>query len=180
MPTSNLALWPSILHLVWEVKPARVLDVGPGWGKAAGLLREYVDPAVTVDAVEAWPGYVTDRLRAAYDDVLVADALTLSDEVLGRYDLVLMVEVIEHMEKGAALALLSRVRCPVVVCTPAEFFSNGPDLPPTEDHVSLWSVSDFGDRVEADRSEMGAVLVRLSGSARAGENVERGLTKSLR
>lgn len=162
MPTSNLALWPAILHLVWEKHPARVLDVGPGRGKAAGLLREYVDPAMRVDAVEAWPGYVTDRLRAAYDEVLVADALTVPSGVLNGYDLVLMVEVVEHMDKTAALDLLGRIRCPVVVCTPAEFFHNGPNLPPTEDHVSLWTVADFGDRVERDCSQMGAVLVRLA------------------
>lgn len=162
MPTSNLALWPAILHLVWERQPARVLDIGPGWGKAAGLLREYVNPEIKVDAVEAWDGYVNDRLRATYDDVISGDALLLPDFTFARYDMVLMVEVIEHMDKQAALALLDRIRCPVVVCTPATFFPNGPGLPPTEEHVSLWSAADFGDRVEADRSQIGAVLVRLA------------------
>jgi len=168
VPTSNLALWPAILHLVWEVQPARVLDIGPGWGKAAGLLREYVNPDIEVHAVEAWDGYVTDRLRAAYDDVIVGDARLLPEFVFARYDMVLMVEVIEHMDKPGALALLDRICCPVVVCTPDTFFPNDPGLPPTEEHVSLWTVDDFGDRVEADRSQIGAVLVRLAAKEAVG------------
>jgi hypothetical protein len=112
--------------------------------------------------VEAWPGYVTDRLRCLYDTVYVQDVLTLPDEVLASYDCVLMSEIIEHMPKEDGLALLNRIPGRVVISTPAEWFSNGPGLPPTETHRSLWSVADFGDRLEIDASQLGGVVVRLA------------------
>jgi 2-polyprenyl-3-methyl-5-hydroxy-6-metoxy-1,4-benzoquinol methylase len=162
MPTSNLALWPAIIHLVWESHPKSVLDVGPGWGKAGILLREYVDPELEVDAVEAWDGYRTPRLQAVYDTLIGADVCELSDYELQRYDLVLMIEVIEHIEKDRALKLIDRIPGEVVVCTPEEFFENPTDLPDTERHVSHWTASDFGKRLAGDHSQLGAVLVKLA------------------
>jgi hypothetical protein len=161
MPTSNLALWPAILNLVYETPHRRVLDVGPGWGKAGVLLREYCGCEV-VDAVELWEPYVTPRLRANYDTVLRADICAVPGFALSTYDVVLMIEVLEHLEKADGLELLDRIDCPVVVCTPAEFFQNPEhELVPPETHRSLWSVEDFGERLEIDASQMGGVLVRL-------------------
>jgi hypothetical protein len=161
MPTSNLALWPAILDLVWQVHPERVLDVGPGHGKAGVLLREYCGTEI-VDAVEAWEPYVTPRLRAIYDSVWTGDVMDFPPASLDGYDLVLLVDVIEHLSREDGFELLHRIPERVVVCTPAEFFQNPEheDCPP-EKHRSLWSLTDFGDRVEADASALGGVLVRL-------------------
>lgn len=162
MPTSNLALWPTILNLIETVPHERILDVGPGYGKGAQLAREYLNvKPERVDAVEAWPGYVTDRLQCLYDAVYVQDVRTLSDVALRYYDLVLMVEVLEHLPKEDGFALLDRIPGRVVICTPETFFPNPSHLPPTEKHRSLWAVEDFGDRLEVDASEHGGVVVRL-------------------
>ncbi len=166
MPTSNLACWPSILNLCWQVHPHSVLDVGPGWGKAGILLREYV-AANRVDAVEAWGPYVTPRLRAVYDEVIVGDVRDLPDEKLASYDLVLMADVIEHMDRQDALTLLWRIPGYVVLCTPREFFQNpeAAEIPP-EEHRSLWTPQDFHFRAEVIDYEahrtLGAVIARLS------------------
>lgn len=162
MPTSNLALWPAILNLVAECKPASVLDVGPGHGKGAVLLREYCGVG-TVDAVEAWPPYAEQfKLSVLYDHLFQEDVLSWPRSPFAMYDLVLMVEVIEHMSKEDGLALLERIDCPVVICTPMKFFQNPEhvEIPP-EKHRSLWSLEDFGDRVDKDASMYGGVLVRL-------------------
>lgn len=166
MPTSALENWPAIIHLVETAEPHRtVLDVGPGYGKASVLLREYLNvKPERIDAIEAWPGYVTPRLLDAYDDVVIGSVLDLDAFTLARYDVVLMIDVIEHLPKPEALALLERMPGWVIVCTPRDFFSNGPGHPPTEAHVSHWSVEDYGDRVESydlDALKRGAVLVRL-------------------
>ena len=164
VPTSNLALWPTILSLVYQVAPASILDVGPGHGKAGILLREYVGspPIERLDAVEGWEPYVTARMRALYDHIHERDVMLLSAEELAVYDLVLMVDVIEHLTKDDGLALLERIPGRVVICTPEVFFQN-PEARTiwTEEHRSLWCLADFGDRVEADASALGGVVVRL-------------------
>lgn len=168
MPTSNLAIAPWVVHLVHEVPHARVLDVGPGWGKYATLLREYLtETPRVIDAVEAWAPYVTEhRLEVLYDSVFPIDVRDVSPERLAGYDVVLMVDVIEHVDKADALDVLARIPGRVVICTPVEFFSNGPGLPPTEEHVSHWTREDW-DALAATRPleactvEFGGWLVRL-------------------
>lgn len=166
MPTSNLALAPNVIHLVHLAQPHRaVLDVGPGRGKYGILLREYLnEPPDVLDAVEAEPSYVTPRLRALYDSVFVADVRDMPDDALGRYDLVLMVDVIEHLDKNDGVELLRRIPGRVVVCTPEEFFSNGPGLPPSEEHRSLWSRDDFAAlrTIDGDLSALGGIVVSLA------------------
>lgn len=161
MPSSLLALAPTIIHMVWEKDAKRILDVGPGRGKYGLLIREYVGDPERLDAVEMHDGYVSERLRAIYDEVIVEDVCELTDDELERYDLVLMADVIEHIEKDRALKLLERIPGSVIVSTPVEFFENPAELPDSERHVSHWTIEDFGERVELDCSQLGAVLVRL-------------------
>lgn len=167
MPSSNLAIAPVIMHLVWDAKHnfrypiKRILDVGPGRGKYAVLLREYVDPLLIIDAVEAEQRYITPRLRAIYDSVYWED-VTLMGKRLDNYDLVLMVDVIEHIDKEIALELLNRIPGWIVICTPQEWFQNPEHEEfPFEEHRSLWTAADFGDRLEHDASQLGGLIVRL-------------------
>lgn len=190
MPTSNLAVAPYVINMVETVLPHdRVLDVGPGWGKYAVLLREYLNVKPSrVEAVEAWTPYVADhQLGRLYDQVWHGSAGDPPDmwwraavppplpgvtgmearagDVLAGPDLVLMVDVLEHMTEPQAAAVVAM--CPqarVVICTPAVFFDNGPGLPPTEEHVSHWTpakVKALGRPVEHLATEHGALLARL-------------------
>lgn len=165
MPTSNLAVWPMLLWLVHSAPHRRILDVGPGHGKAAVLLREYLtEPPEQIDAVEAHRPYVEAfGLRALYDNVFVTDVVDLPSERLAGYDVVLMADVIEHLDKPAAVDLLGRIPGRVVISTPVEFFSNGPDLPESETHRSHWTAADFETtgRVEEIVEETTSWLVRL-------------------
>ena len=144
--------------------PRTVLDVGCGYGKYGVLLREYLDPTPTVIGCEAWQPYVTPhRLAGVYDQLHVCDVLHLDQAVLDTCDLVLLGDVIEHIDKTAALDLLARCSGWVVVNTPAEHFDTGPGLPPTEAHVSHWTAADFAATGRLDRHELayGALIVRL-------------------
>lgn len=153
-----------VLYLVETADPHEtVLDVGPGRGKYGLLLREYLNrPPRRIDAVELEPSYVDDRLRALYDDVFVGDVLALA-RALELYDVVLLVDVIEHLEKDDGLELLDRISGRAVISTPVEFFSNGPGLPPSEEHRSHWTRADFEatGRLEEDGSRFGQTIVRL-------------------
>lgn len=167
MPTSNLALALDVLALVDQVPHESVLDIGAGHGKYAVLLREYLnDPPLIIDAAEAWEPYIAlHNLAALYRDVIGGPAELLDAGFLADYDVVLMVDVIEHIDKDAALSLLSRIAGHVVICTPVVRFDNDPDgvLPPTEAHVSHWSEADFAalNRPSAYYQKMGGHLVRL-------------------
>lgn len=166
MPSSNLALAPTIIHLVHIAQPHRnVLDVGPGRGKYGLLLREYLnEPPEILDAIEVEPSYITPRLKAIYDEVFLDDVRNWSGEDLGFYDVVLLVDVIEHLDKDEGLELLGGIPGRVVVCTPEEFFSNPPGLPPSEEHRSLWTRQDFAAvrTIDVDMSALGGIVVSLA------------------
>jgi 2-polyprenyl-3-methyl-5-hydroxy-6-metoxy-1,4-benzoquinol methylase len=163
MPTSNLALAATIVHLVHQVPHRRILDVGPGHGKYGLLCREYLnDKPEWLAAVEGEPAYleVFPWLECIYDEVRVQDVMLADPEWVASFDCVLMVDVIEHLTKDDGLALLERCRGHVVICTPAEFFQN-PEEGWTERHRSLWSVDDFAGRLLWDASQLGGVVVAL-------------------
>jgi 2-polyprenyl-3-methyl-5-hydroxy-6-metoxy-1,4-benzoquinol methylase len=174
MPSSSLIVAPRVIHYVYEVsvrprprgRRLSVLDVGPGHGKYATLLREYVDPKIHLVAVEAWAPYVPSfKLEALYDLVIVGDVVAQPDELLNGFDLVLMVDVLEHIDKTPALELLARIEPPVVFSTPRDYFQNPPHLPHTERHISHWSKADFEatGRLEAYDDELEANVGGLIG-----------------
>jgi 2-polyprenyl-3-methyl-5-hydroxy-6-metoxy-1,4-benzoquinol methylase len=179
MPTSALQLAPHVIAHVWEVhqelgRPISVLDVGPGFGKFGLLFREYVEGIdhgsafSRLDAVETEPRYLA-RFRwlpEIYDRVIVADVCALSDTELD-YDLIVMAEVLEHLDRDAALHLLGRIPGRVVISTPRAFFDNPEaDEWESERHRSHWTPEDFAERAERfDQrafDELDCVLVRLA------------------
>lgn len=164
MPTSNLASATKSVHLVWQTHPKRILDIGCGAGTYGVLLRGFLDGPPIVDGCEAWPEYVDRyRLRGIYDHLHTCYAQDIADDVLATYDTVFMGDVIEHMPKDEALALLARIPGWVVIATPTHHFDNPPDLPPTEAHVSHWTHQDFEGTTRLDYYEdhQGGQYVRL-------------------
>lgn len=177
MPTSNLAVWPDILLAVDQVPHRRILDVGPGHGKASVLLREYLnDPPHIIDAVEKWAPYAARfHLGKLYDRVWIGDVTAeywsrgrdltcAAQDLLASYDLVLLGDVIEHIELEPALELLGRIPGRVVICTPVTFFDNDPGHrhPPTEQHVSHWT-ADTWQRVRSEIRPLEVCYHKLGG-----------------
>jgi SAM-dependent methyltransferase len=150
VPTSNLLVWPEIISLVHQVPHDRILDVGPGYGKASMLLREYLNvKPLRIDAIEAEKSYVEAfGLAVHYDEVLVGDVCDLDADEFDRWDLVLMVDVLEHIEDAAAFELLARIRPRVIIGTPVAWFQTDHGLPESETHRSHWTA----DSWEAVRS----------------------------
>jgi SAM-dependent methyltransferase len=166
MPTGNLLVAARQVEIAASLDPVPqlILDVGCGYGKYGVLLREYIDGLPEVHGVEMWEQYVAPfRLRGIYDQLSVGNALAIPALVLDQYDLINMGDVIEHMDKDAALEFLARCRGRVLINTPVDFFHNGDGLPPTEDHVSHWTEQDFRDtgRVEHYEQYLGGHIVLL-------------------
>ena len=150
MPTSVLLVAERAVTYAGTIVPTpqRVLDVGPGYGKYGVLLREYLDPTPVIDAVEAWLPYIHDHgLEGIYREVMWCRAEDIHDDDLATYDLVMMGDVIEHMEKDGR-----------------KFDAIILDPPPTEAHVSHWTLDDFQSTGRLQRHEVsyGAHIVRLA------------------
>lgn len=164
MPTSSLHVIPHTIHHMYQLDPGSVLDIGAGYGKYGVLFRECLAKHPRVVAIEAWEPYVEPhRLRGIYDEVHVTDVMLASDELLNSCDAVYMGDVIEHLAKPDAFALLDRIRCPIVINTPEHFFHNGDGLPWTETHRSHWTLNDFHStgRVLRETVDIGGLIVTL-------------------
>lgn len=162
MPSSFVDSVPPIIHTLIGLSPSRVLDVGPGWGKYGIMCLEYLPQVELLDALEVPEG----RLRtqdAIYDHVIEADARTFS--AWGVYDVVLLVDVIEHMGKEDGHALLDSIQgagTRVLVSTPKEFFEQHDDHNPYEEHVSHWAWEDFAEHgVKLDASTISSIIYVL-------------------
>ena len=84
--------------------PVSVLDVGAGAGTYARLLADV--PTTGLTAIEVFAPYLeTYRLRELYDEVILGDARTLA---LPAADVVILGDVLEHMERDEAVALWAR------------------------------------------------------------------------
>lgn len=105
---------------------AQLLDVGPCWGKYRILL-----PGWTMDACEAWEPYVQqENLVSLYRRVHVMDVCDfVGSPQWQRYDVVIMGDVLEHIEAAAAAALVERVLadCGELVVVVPYLYEQGPE-----------------------------------------------------
>jgi hypothetical protein len=155
MPVSDLHHISDVLHVVEQARPSRVLDVGVGFGKWGMLCREVLDVTygrlqreewqATIDGVEVFESY-RNPLWAGYDRVEIGDVRELLPR-LGRYDLVVICDVIEHFDKEEGLALLRRLleHAELVILTsPRGFIPQGSEFGNEhERHRSGWDEGDL-------------------------------------
>lgn len=184
MPSSRPNTIPTIIHLLQQLKPRSILDVGIGFGKWGHLFREYTDILeaekdprryerqhwqVRIDGIEGYAPYVTDMHRYLYNQVHLGDATEVI-KGLPHYDLIFLGDVIEHFDKETGLQLLreavARADKAVIVSTP-KYDTGQEDLcgNELERHRSLWAAGDFrefaGAKVKTiDRATLLAVIVK--------------------
>jgi len=151
MGTSEQWQIPHVLDYLADERPTTLLDVGAGYGKYGCLAREFAE-LTRVDALD-----VSAPMLPCYDHVYVGDARQLARVLppdTPRYDLALLIDVIEHLEKPEGFELLAgllgRARR-VLVTTPFGFRrQNYPDRP-FETHRSGWYPWDFARRFRLHR-----------------------------
>src|SRR5215471_9482604 len=116
MPTSDHFNITPIVTLLRNLAPARMLDVGCGFGKYGVLAREYLDVwhgrlapedrRLHLEGIEAFDAYRNPIHDYVYDAVHYGEALAVVP-TLDDFDLALVADVIEHFEKGQARALVA-------------------------------------------------------------------------
>lgn len=86
----------------------KVMDVGPGIGAYSVLVKS---PETKTTAVEIWGPYVKKYgLEERYDKVIVSDIRYLDLEQLGKFDAVILGDILEHMSKEDAVKTVNRLR----------------------------------------------------------------------
>lgn len=161
---------------VARLRPRSVLDVGVGYGKWGLLARETLDwmPGrldrkdweIRIDGIEVFP-YESPLHSWVYDEVRFADVLDVQESIEG-YDLVMMNDVIEHIEKDIAFRLLRHLVARnknVVISTPVHFFEQEIGGNEHEHHISHWDIADFAEfTFDADVTAKQALVVTLAGA----------------
>lgn len=146
MPTSEPKAISFILEKIMEFKPKSVLDIGVGFGKWGVLCREYLDVwgakeynnwKTRIDGVEVHGAY-WNPCHQIYNHISYKNVMDILD-VVCEYDLVLLIDVLEHLKKSDGVKLLKRIGKHYIVSTPngnypqGEVFNNK-----YESHISNW------------------------------------------
>lgn len=168
MPSGNPENIPIAVHLLWDLAPLHVLNLGAGYGKYGVLFREYlelrharggrewpgsevrVDRVARIDAVEGFASYIGELHKIVYDNIYIENILDFIKREW-EYDFIFLCDVLEHIDKPVAQkellpTLVDRARTGVLVIVPAEFeeqealFGNALEI-----HRSFWSAKDFRD-----------------------------------
>jgi SAM-dependent methyltransferase len=157
MPTSYPQQISTLIQFIMYLNPRSVLDIGVGFGKYGLLCREYLEVwngsagynqfSRRIDGIEAFPRYLTPVHDYVYNNVYHGDALELVDGLDHVYDLVIMVDVLEHFtaDDGASLIrkIMDRHRG-ILVSTPKEVDAQGGVFENSfETHRSAWSRRDL-------------------------------------
>lgn len=148
---------PIILQAVQEIQPKKVLDIGAGMGKFGLLIREQylsdkavrgeLEPVddIVIDAVEDTKYLLTDRMKGIYNFVWDRDIFNCYYN-LENYDVILMIDILEHWEKQKAIELLKILvkKGSLLISTPkrtkmyTKHFYGDP-----RHHISQWTEEDF-------------------------------------
>jgi 2-polyprenyl-3-methyl-5-hydroxy-6-metoxy-1,4-benzoquinol methylase len=141
MPRSLIDGKAWISHEIARLRPATLLDVGPGQGTYSDLLRR-VTPGASWSCVEIFEPYVEMfELRRKYDVVHVADIRSFPWP--NQYDVVILGDVLEHFTLADALQVWANARAHaryVVLSIPIVEYPQGAHYDNVhETHLHVWS-----------------------------------------
>jgi cyclopropane fatty-acyl-phospholipid synthase-like methyltransferase len=144
MPYSSESGKAYIRNIVGRIKHDRMLDIGCGSGTYAKMF-----PDARWTGVEVWEPYIDEfNLNDLYEEIILADARSVRLATLGRFDVAMLGDVLEHMEKQDAQDLLERVKAiadTVIVSIPIGHYpQDAYNGNPHERHITdNWTHEDF-------------------------------------
>jgi len=164
MPSSRPELIPRVIEILCAIDNlesiTRVLDIGHGWGKYGLLLREYLDGSsimnprpeweLKIDCVEVCKEYTRPHIMHIYDVVWVDDVRNWVYKIQGKWDIILLIDVIEHLLKEDWLWIYSKIKPRakwILISTPTKFMKRiDEDLGlyhEMEEHITCYVEKDF-------------------------------------
>ena len=136
-------------HISWvgeilrEKQPQKVLDIGVGMGLYGVLTRQLCDWIrengykkenwkVKLVGIEAYESYIQTHQKYIYDNIIIGDIsdndILNATEKEGPYDIVLMIDVLEHLDYEMAKITVNRLKkfCKfIIISTPGGYFEQG-------------------------------------------------------
>ena len=157
MPSSHYFQLNQIVDIIALTNPQKLLDIGIGFGKFGFLAREYLefwneekeydDWNRQIDGIEAFEPYITPVHRYIYSNIFTGNALEILPGLKDKYDLILMIDVLEHFNREDGLKLLEQCRKTarnILVSVPVTLSEQGPVYGnPFETHQCAWNKKDF-------------------------------------
>ena len=151
MPYSAMTFDFIVEKLIERMRPASVLDIGPGAGKYGKIVRTLRDRGVEIgslQAVEIDESYIEKfQLNELYDVVQLGDAAALPD--VGpdaQWDLVILGDVLEHFRKSRGTDLIEylyyRTKY-IILVVPVDYIQGAWEGHHAEAHISTWYPQDF-------------------------------------
>ncbi len=145
------------MDLVIHLNPTSVLDIGVGFGKYGVLCREYLELwdergeytnfTHRIDGIEAFPEYLTPIHQTVYNQVYIGNASQIIQDLPLSYDLVLLIDVLEHFEKQEGEQLvknLLRKNQSILISVPKNIGNQGDVFHnPYEIHRSKWRIPEI-------------------------------------
>jgi hypothetical protein len=170
------------MDLVTIIDPRSVLDVGAGFGKYGMLCREYLELwdgreqysnfKRRIDCVEAYGPYITSLHRFVYDNLYVQDVQELVDNLDYSYDLVLLIDVLEHFSKKDGEHLLRKILSKhkgTLISTPKDPSDQRDAFGNTyEIHQSRWTKKNLTNLKNIQKGN----FIRSYGSAKIGNGIK--------
>jgi len=133
MPTSHPYQINEITELIVLANPSSVLDIGVGFGKYGFLCREYLefydgreqysDWKTRIDGIEAFEEYITPVHKFIYNNIYIGNAMELLPKMDFKYDLIIMIDVLEHLTYEDGMKLLGhlqRLGKNIIISTPKD------------------------------------------------------------
>ena len=106
------------MDIIISLQPFSVLDVGSGFGKYGVLCREYLELwdgrqeykfIRRIDGVEVFENYITPLHKFIYNNIYTENIIDLVKKLDFTYDLVLLIDVLEHFPKEEGVWLLNNL-----------------------------------------------------------------------
>ena len=178
MPSCEPRIISAAVPMIQALNPKKIIEIGIGLGKWGLLCREYLDAwqgrpfkqgwFTYIVGVEAFGDYVQPWHKHIYDEVIIEEALPWLDAEIDftgpkieGVDLVLAMDVLEHMRKDDALEVI-RLSCQVAKdcifsiplgdawldCNQSYLAIN-----PLERHLSTWDLTELEVLSGCEKSE---------------------------
>ena len=155
--TSFASNIPIILDIIGAKNPKRLLDIGSGFGKFGLMARELllsiraiknsdicpVDDLIVDCVEEAEYFYQQPYHDKIYNNHWHKDVFKMPIEQLNGYDLILLIDVVEHWDKGNAIEWLKKIKTNVLISTPKKVSYYKLKYYGSRKHVSQWTYEDF-------------------------------------